>query len=542
MSDVPGTLSSSSSSPGPARAGVGTPARAAASLAPRFPGLFAPTPPTGTPRPNPTPVLTDLNLDRVFGSLATGREEHDLLPLYEAPAVDVDELRYRQEVAQDLDRAEVGDAVRRFADGMRAVRRGLATAPKRYHELQRGRILLDAAVEYAEAVVGLERALDPASLGSRGLRALREYLRWLVTAPAFVRLRTEALGLETAFGEITYLVHVRGRHVEVAPYRGEADLGASVEESFRRFEGPNEKEYRFPSRHGPDLDGVEGEILDRVALLFPGPFDRMRRFVTGADGWVDPVVRRFDREAQYFLAYLGLVEKLRARGLGFCFPEVVAAGPDEAAEGIFDLALAIREPAATTPIVANDFSLVAPERIVVVTGPNQGGKTTFARAVGQLHYLAALGLPVPARSARLAFADRVFTHFGSPESLAEQRGRLEDDLVRLHRILEDATDASLVILNESFASATLEDALLLGGELLRQLIERRTRAVCVTFLDELSRLAPETVSLVATVAPDDPNIRTFRIVRRFADGRAYAMALAEKHALTYADLRRRWAP
>ena len=88
-------------------------------------------------------------------------------------------------------------------------------------------------------------------------------------------------------------------------------------------------------------------------------------------------------------------------------------------------------------------------------------------------------------------------------------------------------------MNETFGSTTLSDARRVGSEIVRRIVALDALCVFVTFVDELAALGDATVSMMSTVLPDDPATRTYKVVRKPADGLAYAMALAERHRLTY---------
>jgi DNA mismatch repair protein MutS len=481
----------------------------------------------------------DLHLDQILSSVTAGREEYDLAPFFYRPLRSIESVRFRHHIVRDLEQERVLASVRSFAAEMRRMREHLALARKLYYRLQKQRLFLSAAAVYCRAITAFAAELLAVDLESNGLSSLRAYLVDYTQSNAFVSLADDTKLALDALAAVTYAIHIRGSRVRVSAFGGEPDMSDEVQRAFAKFQQGAVTDYRAKFREPAEMNHIEARILELVAKLFPEPFSRLADFSAQHMDFVDRTIGRFDREVQFYVAYLEYIAPLKSKGLEFAYPRVSAGSKELTSTGSFDLALATKLVAEGGSVVCNDFFLTGPERILVVSGPNNGGKTTFARTYGQLHYLASLGLPVPGRDVALFLPDEIFTHFEREEDIETLRGKFEDELFRIHEILDEATSDSILIMNESFGSTTLRDAVLVGTEVVGQIIVLDALCVFVTFVDELSVLGESTVSMMSTVVTEDPAIRTFKVVRKPADGLAYAAALAEKYGLTYDSLRAR---
>ena len=490
----------------------------------------------------PLDCFRDMNLDQITRRVLQEKQAFALDEFFYTPLTDIRTVRYRQAVMRELadkEKRSAFESVLGQISFMRAiideVRPRLMDGDKINTDyLEMGRFL-DTAITYLNTVTALNAMLGGMTLYSDGLKNFAAYLREYVASEKMREMTAWRDRIQENLKKIRFCMQIKADTIRVTPYNGQADYAQRVAELFARFRQGDVRNYRWNIDEKPQSEKIENEILKMAAKLYPKEFQDLSEFVRTYISFDDDTVLNFVREIQFYFGWLDLTDALREKEMPFCYPELREGTEAVAVYDCFDMALAIR----SDKVVTNDFFLNAPEQIIVVSGPNQDGKSTFARSFGQAFYLAALGVCIPGREASIFLADNILTHFEREEDLTNLNSKLEDELLRLRDIMDQTTKRSVLVINEIFASTTLKDAMALGKKMLAGIIQKGGPSLIVTFLEELSEYGPETVSMVTSVTDDEKRKRTYKIVRKKADGLAYAMEVAGRHGLTYEKLKRR---
>jgi DNA mismatch repair ATPase MutS len=480
--------------------------------------------------------FNDLNLDQLVAAIIHGKEDYNLAPFFYQPLKVKESVVYRQQIMADLDNQRLVTCINKFAEKMCAIWNILHETEKLYYHFHKLRWHLESVIHFCELIETFSAELDQCIFQSEGLHSFNVFLKEYILSTEFQYLHSTAHRICESLLTVQYCLQIRGDSITVRTYSSEADYSEEVLAVFAKFKQEEEGNRLTIKKIDQGMNHIEAEILDYVAKLFPKIFSELDLFYQDHTDYIDDTLKRFEREIQFYVSYKEFISKFQSSGLRFCLPEISESRKDIYCHDGFDLMLAQKLITENKSVVCNDFYLTDHESIMVITGPNQGGKTTFARMVGQLNYLGGLGCFIPGRDGRVFLFDRILTHFERQENIANLRGKLQDDLIRINEILNQTTSRTLIIMNEIFTSTTSHDAIYLGTKIIEKIIALEAICICVTFIDELTTLNDSIVSMMSMVDEQDQARRSFKVCRKTADGLAYSQTIVEKYHLTYSEL------
>jgi hypothetical protein len=299
----------------------------------------------------------------------------------------------------------------------------------------------------------------------------------------------------------------RGRHHVLREAHEQRWLGRILDRSGYSFTIPERDDSGFRA-----LTELQDRGLDEVANALTQAVEHVTSFLT-----------TLRVEVGFYVACLNLHDVLAARGQATTFPEPVPRAETAfRARGLSDVGLALT---VGHPVIANDVDADG-RSLVVITGANQGGKSTFLRSVGLAQLMMQCGMFVGASAMRASMCESIFTHYKREEDATMRSGKLDEELARMSEIADLIEPTSLLLCNESFAATNEREGSEIARQVIRALLDAGVRVMFVTHLFDLAdRLHREA---------DDRAL--FLRAARAADGsRPYALGLGAPLPTSYGE-------
>jgi DNA mismatch repair ATPase MutS len=267
--------------------------------------------------------------------------------------------------------------------------------------------------------------------------------------------------------------------------------------------GPRSYSFVIPARdeHGvQSLEELRGRGINLVANALAQSTDHILAFFN--------LLRA---ELGFYVGCLNLHDQLVEKGQPTCFPAPLRGDAALAARGLYDACLVFH---LGSRGVGNDVEADG-KRLVLITGANQGGKSTFLRSVGLAQLMLQAGMFVPAESFGANVCAAVFTHFKREEDASMTSGKLDEELARMSEIADAIRPTGLLLCNESFASTNDREGSEIARQVVRAMVEADVKVVFVTHLFELaSSFHQEQLETALFLGAErkESGRRTFRVV------------------------------
>jgi hypothetical protein len=279
------------------------------------------------------------------------------------------------------------------------------------------------------------------------------------------------------------------------------------------------------------FDTVLNKMLDVMAKNLRRTLDKYSEMALSEVADVIP-------EFVYYIRFIDYLTKIEAKGFKLTKPKAVPKSDVSMdARGFynFKLAMNLLNP---KDLVVNDLVFDDDHTIYILTGANRGGKTTATQGIGLLYALAQAGVYVPAAFFEFTPADCIYTHFPADEDQTMDLGRLGEECIRFKEIFENATDNSLILMNETFSTTSFEEGYYIACDSIKALLTKGARTIYNTHMHKLGLDAEEfskdfKQKASSLIVKSDGGKRSFKLAIAPPEGSSYAADIAKKYGVTY---------
>ena len=282
----------------------------------------------------------------------------------------------------------------------------------------------------------------------------------------------------------------------------------------------------------PDDDANSSfpRYIDQVAsrmmnLLVKQLREVLVKYVSLSIGSITDLIPEFT----YYVRGAQLLDKLTGRGFKFTKPVVSDSGELMDAQGIYNIKLVLEGEIKPDAVVTNNLDFDNDNLVYILTGANRGGKTTITQAIGQLYVMAQGGMYVPASCFKYVPVDNIYTHFPADEDKTLDLGRLGEECKRFKEMYTEATDKSLMLLNETFSTTSFEEGYYIAADSIKAILHKGIRTIYNTHMHKLGFELPKETKAVSIIVQKG----TYKVVKTQPEGMSYADDIARRYGVTY---------
>lgn len=506
-------------------------------------------------------TANDLSLHFIIENLTSENDEQGILKriLMKMPICQ-EVIQYRQDIYRDLKKSpaiceDLYEVLKEIQFYSAVKTRSMDNKSSIWDFISR----LKELENYCSSVIKIKKILKNNAFRSEGMQKFSSFIDMIYNDSGFETLSEDiktlgedmssikSMTLGVNFNSDFYPNEVGIISMNEYPFHEQGILDKFI--GFQKRRNPSDKTLNsyamvtHPHKGSVSESPLMNNLTNIVERMLPDITQRLKRILKKYTDTSGLAIAKLADEFLFYERFIRLERKVSESGTACCMAEF--SDKDTRLSDFYNIKLAICRTNGTIrhEIVCNELEFTGDKKVMILTGPNRGGKTIFTQGIGLAFLLFQHGVFVPCSKGKIHICDGIHTHFPADENTTVSLGRLGEEAKRLSEICKTATSESLLLFNESFATTSHTESIYIATDILKYLCHLGARTYFNTHIHELAENT-DTLFLscqpacraVSVVMGCENGERSYKISYQKPDSKSYAHDIAYKYGITFEQL------